>query len=176
MSFLPAEKLAEAQRRFATLQNELQSSLDAQRESNAPSGLRRRKTVFHLSQEERCKHHNIKDLKLAFSEFYLSLILLQNYQVSVCQYFLINSRKKNAVQINFSGGVLKMTPNLVKKNKKKFEWSNVVAISSFGAASPLQTLDDLLRNGPLKTLNYIFTGECLAISLCPQLLDYTAGQ
>lgn len=38
--------------------------------------------MFHLSQEERCKHHNIKDLKLAFSEFYLSLILLQNYQVS----------------------------------------------------------------------------------------------
>ncbi|XP_003974240.1 xenotropic and polytropic retrovirus receptor 1a [Takifugu rubripes] len=75
-----SEKLAEAQRRFATLQNELQSSLDAQRESNAPPGLRKRKTVFHLSQEERCKHHNIKDLKLAFSEFYLSLILLQNYQ------------------------------------------------------------------------------------------------
>uniref|UniRef100_A0AAQ5ZQ60 SPX domain-containing protein n=1 Tax=Amphiprion ocellaris TaxID=80972 RepID=A0AAQ5ZQ60_AMPOC len=75
-----SEKLAEAQRRFATLQNELQSSLDAQRESNAPPGLRKRKTMFHLSQEERCKHHNIKDLKLAFSEFYLSLILLQNYQ------------------------------------------------------------------------------------------------
>uniref|UniRef100_A0A8C7FHP7 Xenotropic and polytropic retrovirus receptor 1a n=1 Tax=Oncorhynchus kisutch TaxID=8019 RepID=A0A8C7FHP7_ONCKI len=74
-----SEKLAEAQRRFATLQNELQSSLDAQRESNAP-GLRKRKTVFHLSQEERCKHRNIKDLQLAFSEFYLSLILLQNYQ------------------------------------------------------------------------------------------------
>ncbi|KAM4629766.1 xenotropic and polytropic retrovirus receptor 1a [Polymixia lowei] len=75
-----SEKLAEAQRRSATLQNELQSSLDAQRESNAPAGLRKRKTVFHLSQEERCKHRNIKDLQLAFSEFYLSLILLQNYQ------------------------------------------------------------------------------------------------
>uniref|UniRef100_A0A665TLQ5 Xenotropic and polytropic retrovirus receptor 1a n=1 Tax=Echeneis naucrates TaxID=173247 RepID=A0A665TLQ5_ECHNA len=75
-----SEKLAEAQRRFATLQNELQSSLDAQRESKVPPGLRKRKTMFHLSQEERCKHHNIKDLKLAFSEFYLSLILLQNYQ------------------------------------------------------------------------------------------------
>lgn len=79
--FLP-EKLAEAQRRFATLQNELQSSLDAQRESWANGrGLRRRKTVFALSQQERCKHRNIKDLQLAFSEFYLSLILLQNYQV-----------------------------------------------------------------------------------------------
>uniref|UniRef100_A0A8C6LP35 Xenotropic and polytropic retrovirus receptor 1b n=1 Tax=Nothobranchius furzeri TaxID=105023 RepID=A0A8C6LP35_NOTFU len=78
---LSSEKLAEAQRRFATLQNELQSSLDAQRESSASGlGLRRRKTVFALSQKERCKHRNIKDLQLAFSEFYLSLILLQNYQ------------------------------------------------------------------------------------------------
>uniref|UniRef100_A0A3B3R8M4 Xenotropic and polytropic retrovirus receptor 1a n=1 Tax=Paramormyrops kingsleyae TaxID=1676925 RepID=A0A3B3R8M4_9TELE len=75
-----SEKLAEAQRRFATLQNELQSSLDAQRESSAPGLRRRRKTVFHLSHEERVKHRNIKDLQLAFSEFYLSLILLQNYQ------------------------------------------------------------------------------------------------
>ncbi|XP_015237198.1 PREDICTED: xenotropic and polytropic retrovirus receptor 1 homolog [Cyprinodon variegatus] len=76
-----SEKLAEAQRRFATLQNELQSSLDAQRESSANGlGVRRRKTVFALSQKERCKHRNIKDLQLAFSEFYLSLILLQNYQ------------------------------------------------------------------------------------------------
>uniref|UniRef100_A0A8C3AEN6 Xenotropic and polytropic retrovirus receptor 1 n=1 Tax=Cyclopterus lumpus TaxID=8103 RepID=A0A8C3AEN6_CYCLU len=76
-----SEKLAEAQRRFATLQNELQSSLDAQRESWANGrSLRRRKTVFALSQQERCKHRNIKDLQLAFSEFYLSLILLQNYQ------------------------------------------------------------------------------------------------
>ncbi|KAG1959690.1 xenotropic and polytropic retrovirus receptor 1 homolog [Pimephales promelas] len=75
-----SEKLAEAQRRFATLQNELQSSLDAQRESRRATGLHRRRAVFHLSQQERCKHRNIKDLQLAFSEFYLSLILLQNYQ------------------------------------------------------------------------------------------------
>ncbi|EHB09815.1 Xenotropic and polytropic retrovirus receptor 1-like protein, partial [Heterocephalus glaber] len=75
------EKLAEAQRRFATLQNELQSSLDAQKESTGVTTLRqRRKPVFHLSHEERVQHRNIKDLKLAFSEFYLSLILLQNYQ------------------------------------------------------------------------------------------------
>uniref|UniRef100_A0A2K6KAM1 Solute carrier family 53 member 1 n=1 Tax=Rhinopithecus bieti TaxID=61621 RepID=A0A2K6KAM1_RHIBE len=74
-------KLAEAQRRFATLQNELQSSLDAQKESTGVTTLRqRRKPVFHLSHEERVQHRNIKDLKLAFSEFYLSLILLQNYQ------------------------------------------------------------------------------------------------
>ncbi|XP_029473990.1 xenotropic and polytropic retrovirus receptor 1 isoform X2 [Rhinatrema bivittatum] len=76
-----SEKLAEAQRRFATLQNELQSSLDTQRESKGiPTVRQRRKAVFHLSHEERVQHRNIRDLKLAFSEFYLSLILLQNYQ------------------------------------------------------------------------------------------------
>ncbi|KAF7695574.1 xenotropic and polytropic retrovirus receptor 1a isoform X1 [Silurus meridionalis] len=72
-----SEKLAEAQRRFSTLQNELQSSLDAQREGIMGKS---RKTGLALTNEERNKHHNIKDLKLAFSEFYLSLILLQNYQ------------------------------------------------------------------------------------------------
>ncbi|KAG8436800.1 hypothetical protein GDO86_007763 [Hymenochirus boettgeri] len=76
-----SEKLAEAQRRSATLQNELQSSLDAQKESSTLPVLRqRRKAVFTLSHEERVQHRNIRDLKLAFSEFYLSLILLQNYQ------------------------------------------------------------------------------------------------
>ncbi|KAG7267795.1 hypothetical protein CRUP_003214 [Coryphaenoides rupestris] len=49
-----SEKLAEAQRRFATLQNELQSSLDAQRESSAPAGLRKRKTILK-------KHDKILD-------------------------------------------------------------------------------------------------------------------
>ncbi|XP_026525020.1 xenotropic and polytropic retrovirus receptor 1 [Notechis scutatus] len=76
-----SEKLAEAQRRFATLQNELQSTLDAQKETSGLTTVRqRKKPVFHLSHEERVHHRNIKDLKLAFSEFYLSLILLQNYQ------------------------------------------------------------------------------------------------
>ena len=78
-----SEKLAEAQRRFTTLRTELQSTLDAQKEASGASTLpRRRKPVFHLSHEERVQHRNIKDLKLAFSELYLSLILLQNYQVS----------------------------------------------------------------------------------------------
>ncbi|XP_071607475.1 solute carrier family 53 member 1 [Heliangelus exortis] len=76
-----SEKLAEAQRKFTTLRTELQSTLDAQKEaSGAPTLQRRRKPVFHLSHEERVQHRNIRDLKLAFSELYLSLILLQNYQ------------------------------------------------------------------------------------------------
>ncbi|CAM9577383.1 unnamed protein product [Lampetra planeri] len=78
-----SEKLAEAQRGFSTLQGELQSSLEAQREGplapTPPPLLRRRKNVF-VSHEERVQHRNLRDLKLAFSEFYLSLILLQNYQ------------------------------------------------------------------------------------------------
>uniref|UniRef100_UPI00398EE5CB xenotropic and polytropic retrovirus receptor 1 homolog n=1 Tax=Pristiophorus japonicus TaxID=55135 RepID=UPI00398EE5CB len=75
-----SEKLAEAQRRFATLQNELQSTLEVQMDRNTVSNLRLRRTVFPLSHKERVHHRNIRDLKLAFSEFYLSLILLQNYQ------------------------------------------------------------------------------------------------
>ncbi|XP_072367836.1 xenotropic and polytropic retrovirus receptor 1 homolog [Scyliorhinus torazame] len=75
-----SEKLAEAQRRFATLQNELQSTLEVQMDRNTVSNLRQRRTVFPLSHKERVEHRNIRDLKLAFSEFYLSLILLQNYQ------------------------------------------------------------------------------------------------
>ncbi|XP_074078274.1 solute carrier family 53 member 1 isoform X1 [Macrotis lagotis] len=76
-----SEKLAEAQRRFSALQNELQSSLDVQKDGSVISTLRmRRNPVFHLSHEKRVQHRNIRDLKLAFSEFYLSLILLQNYQ------------------------------------------------------------------------------------------------
>ncbi|XP_036610174.1 xenotropic and polytropic retrovirus receptor 1 [Trichosurus vulpecula] len=76
-----SEKLAEAQRRFSTLQNELHSSLDVQKETSVVSTLRKRRNpVFHLSHEKRVQYRNIRDLKLAFSEFYLSLILLQNYQ------------------------------------------------------------------------------------------------
>uniref|UniRef100_A0A8C4QDU4 Xenotropic and polytropic retrovirus receptor 1b n=1 Tax=Eptatretus burgeri TaxID=7764 RepID=A0A8C4QDU4_EPTBU len=75
-----SEKLAEAQRGFSTLQNELQSSLEAQREGRISHALRRRKRVFQISHEQRVHYRNLRDLKLAFSEFYLSLILLQNYQ------------------------------------------------------------------------------------------------
>uniref|UniRef100_UPI00358F8AF2 solute carrier family 53 member 1 isoform X2 n=1 Tax=Myxine glutinosa TaxID=7769 RepID=UPI00358F8AF2 len=75
-----SEKLAEAQRGFSTLQNELQSSLEAQREGKISHALRRRKRVFQISHEQRVHYRNLRDLKLAFSEFYLSLILLQNYQ------------------------------------------------------------------------------------------------
>lgn len=53
-----AEKMAEAIRKFATLQNELDL----------------------LKAKGRIDTRKMHDLKMAFSEFYLSLVLLQNYQ------------------------------------------------------------------------------------------------
>lgn len=69
-----AEKLAEATRKFATLSTELKTSF------------------LENKQRQKSKHKNVGDekpyitsrkiheFKTAFSEFYLSLILLQNYQ------------------------------------------------------------------------------------------------
>merc|ERR1719209_1841829 len=57
-----SEKLAEATRKFAMLRSELEGN---EGEQEKKKKLQRRKVM---------------DLKLAFSEFYLSLILLQNYQ------------------------------------------------------------------------------------------------
>jgi len=68
-----SEKMAEATRKFAALQNELRISLGDKTNSRSPL---RQKTVESPSIPAR----KIQELKLAFSEFYLSLILLQNYQ------------------------------------------------------------------------------------------------
>jgi SPX domain protein involved in polyphosphate accumulation len=68
-----SEKMAEATRKFAALQNELRISLGDKTNSRSPL---RQKTVEGASIPAR----KIQELKLAFSEFYLSLILLQNYQ------------------------------------------------------------------------------------------------
>lgn len=68
-----SEKMAEATRKFAALQNELRISLGDKTSSRSPL---RQKTVEAPSIPAR----KIQELKLAFSEFYLSLILLQNYQ------------------------------------------------------------------------------------------------
>ena len=68
-----SEKMAEATRKFAALQNELTISLG---DKNNSRSLLRQKTIEGHSFPAR----KIQELKLAFSEFYLSLILLQNYQ------------------------------------------------------------------------------------------------
>lgn len=71
------EKLAEATRRFASLKSELCETQDVEftrrnsKKSIKQNLLRRKKNIPARKMQE---------LKLAFSEFYLSLILLQNYQ------------------------------------------------------------------------------------------------
>lgn len=69
-----SEKMAEATRKFAALQNELRISLGDNRNNNK-SQLRQK-----TGGKSNVPPRKIQELKLAFSEFYLSLILLQNYQ------------------------------------------------------------------------------------------------
>lgn len=68
-----SEKLAEATRKFATLNSELKTSLDVMREGKLSR-------FRHSEMQKQAPARKIQELKLAFSEFYLSLILLQNYQ------------------------------------------------------------------------------------------------
>ena len=82
------EKIAEATRKFAALQSDLSMSEDQQAELS--TGLRRRSVVATTllrrrkkaggSVSDRVVYKSVNDIKLALSEFYLSLILLQNYQ------------------------------------------------------------------------------------------------
>lgn len=78
-----SEKFAEATRKFSTLNAELQE-FSQHEEKQTNSSLRRRRSSVHvLLRDKNTKALNTRkmhDLKLAFSEFYLSLILLQNYQ------------------------------------------------------------------------------------------------
>ncbi|XP_066592181.1 solute carrier family 53 member 1 [Prorops nasuta] len=66
-----SEKMAEATRKYAALQSELKIALESQ--SNI-KGRGKGNPKATLSARK------LRELKLAFSEFYLSLILLQNYQ------------------------------------------------------------------------------------------------
>ncbi|KAL3284885.1 hypothetical protein HHI36_019021 [Cryptolaemus montrouzieri] len=65
-----SEKLAEATRKFATLQAELKVAL---------SDITHRKRKEPIPKKQ-IPARKMQELKFAFSEFYLSLILLQNYQ------------------------------------------------------------------------------------------------
>ncbi|XP_029469357.1 LOW QUALITY PROTEIN: xenotropic and polytropic retrovirus receptor 1 homolog [Rhinatrema bivittatum] len=73
------EKLAEAQRHFMALRAELEMVQEVQEEKE-PSSLWRSRHVLQRSFSHRAQRKTICDLKLALSELYLSLILLQNYQ------------------------------------------------------------------------------------------------
>jgi len=75
------EKFAEATRKFAALQSDLSRSVaeTVDVSVNGGNGLRRRKHPM-TGSVDKAVHRSMHDIKLAFSEFYLSLILLQNYQ------------------------------------------------------------------------------------------------
>lgn len=65
-----SEKLAEATRRYAALSVKLKEAKEAAQ----------RVQKKNSSQKPQIPQRKVQELKLAFSEFYLSLILLQNYQ------------------------------------------------------------------------------------------------
>lgn len=84
-----AEKLSEALRKFATLKNALKFFQFREEPGENGKKFGRRmvrpnaSTLFRKSEQERemsKQYKKVNDLKLAFSEFYLSLVLLQNYQ------------------------------------------------------------------------------------------------
>ncbi|XP_076342267.1 solute carrier family 53 member 1-like [Tachypleus tridentatus] len=79
-----SEKLAEATRKFGNLKTELNNSLRVSGVKSESEGKRltfRLKALNRETQKQvRTQTRKMHDLKLAFSEFYLSLILLQNYQ------------------------------------------------------------------------------------------------
>lgn len=74
------EKLSEANRKYANLKAELQSYLDYHQNHHKHAQLRRRRTTISNKGGAVASMRKLHDLKLAFSEFYLSLVLLQNYQ------------------------------------------------------------------------------------------------
>ncbi|KAG8222647.1 hypothetical protein J437_LFUL003769 [Ladona fulva] len=71
-----SEKLAEATRKYANLRSEMSTALEKDHHSKE-SFLKNRASLLRKTAVPARK---LQDLKLAFSEFYLSLILLQNYQ------------------------------------------------------------------------------------------------
>lgn len=66
------EKLAEATRKYACLQSELKAQLELQHDNG--------KNKWKTSIKPHLPARKLREIKLGFSEFYLSLILLQNYQ------------------------------------------------------------------------------------------------
>ena len=76
------EKIAEATRKFAALQSDLSRSVAQTADVAADNGVRRRhgRKLPMKGSVDKAVHKSMHDIKLAFSEFYLSLILLQNYQ------------------------------------------------------------------------------------------------
>ena len=103
-----AEKLAEAKRKFASLSSDLASLANAHQQSdggilkgifraNDDKSKKGKKSASEQQQQQsrsenetndgrtldlsKIPHRKVQEMKLAFSEYYLSLVLLQNYQV-----------------------------------------------------------------------------------------------
>lgn len=68
--------MAEATRKFANLRTELKSTL----EESMKTKTKATSSGKPILRKSLIPHRKAQELKLAFSEFYLSLILLQNYQ------------------------------------------------------------------------------------------------
>lgn len=66
-----SEKMAEATRKYAALSVELKEAIESAHKTSHKKNVQKSNGI---------PHRKVQELKLAFSEFYLSLILLQNYQ------------------------------------------------------------------------------------------------
>ncbi|XP_014486128.1 PREDICTED: xenotropic and polytropic retrovirus receptor 1-like isoform X2 [Dinoponera quadriceps] len=75
-----SEKLAEATRRFATLNSELSEILSVSEDAKTGDDHKASRYRSHILHKKPVSAGKLQKLKWAFSEFYLSLILLQNYQ------------------------------------------------------------------------------------------------
>lgn len=77
------EKISEATRKYASLKSELQTFSEHEQKPSTLHLRRRQSSTIPFRQKKENELNptrKLHDLKLAFSEFYLSLILLQNYQ------------------------------------------------------------------------------------------------
>lgn len=75
-----SEKMAEATRKYAALSIELKEALEAAQKANTKKHHQQSGGANNGTVGNGIPHRKVQELKLAFSEFYLSLILLQNYQ------------------------------------------------------------------------------------------------
>lgn len=82
--FFSVEKISEATRKYASLKSDLQHYTEHEKKPSTLHLRHRRRSNVAFFKEKENKELNrtrkLHDMKLAFSEFYLSLILLQNYQ------------------------------------------------------------------------------------------------
>ncbi|XP_066568552.1 xenotropic and polytropic retrovirus receptor 1 homolog [Amia ocellicauda] len=116
-----SEKLAEVQRRLAAAKAEMESAREEQRRKTPGTKTRR----FLRAYNKAGKHKTLQDLKLAFSELYLSLTLLQNYQ-----------------ELNYTGFC-----KIIKKHDKRFAsvrglaWrTDILDVSSFHTSKKIPQL------------------------------------